>query len=79
MKKLLILCLAMPLLAACSTDSNSTKASVDSEIKLCCGGACETPEGYCCNDNHCGGECEDTLPVWTKEQREAAKAEKEAK
>ncbi len=79
MKKLLILCLAMPLLAACSTDSKSTKVSADSEIKLCCGGGCGTPAGYCCNDNHCGGECDETWPVWTEELKKAAEAEKVAK
>jgi len=75
MKKLLFLCLALPLLAACSTDANSTKASTDEVVKLCCGGVCGTPEGYCCNENHCGGKCDESLPVWTEELKAAADAE----
>lgn len=75
MKKLLFLCLALPLLAACSTGSQSTQVSSEGDVKLCCGGYCGTPEGYCCNENHCNGKCDSSLPVWTKEMRAAAEAE----
>lgn len=29
---------------------------------ICCGGACDTPAGYCCSDGTCGGNHEE-LPI----------------
>ncbi len=77
MKKLLFLCLALPLLAACSTDSNS-KASTDEPVRLCCDGFCDTPEGYCCSETHCNGRCDSSWLLYTPEMREQAKADAEA-
>ncbi|MAW59246.1 MAG: hypothetical protein CMJ94_00265 [Planctomycetes bacterium] len=34
------------------------------ELGACCGGGCYTPTGYCCNEGHCGGNCDESLPVW---------------
>jgi len=55
-----------------ATDNSATPASsaempdlAGLEIGPCCGGGCRTPEGYCCNENHCRGNCDETLPVWT--------------
>ena len=79
MKKLLILFLALPILAACSTDSEATKVSEEIDVKLCCGGDCETPAGYCCNEGHCDGACDAALPVWTEEEKAAAATADEAK
>jgi hypothetical protein len=31
--------------------------------KVCCGGGCDTPAGYCCMDGTCGGGHKE-LPVW---------------
>jgi hypothetical protein len=72
MKILTILFLALPVLAGCSTDSEAVKVSEDVDVKLCCGGDCETPDGFCCNESHCGGACDETLPVWTEEAKDAA-------
>ena len=44
-----------------------TAAGEELAIGDCCGSACETPEGYCCNDAHCGGKCDESLPVWDSE------------
>ena len=30
----------------------------------CCGGDCGVPEGYCCCESHCGGQCDEDLPIW---------------
>lgn len=34
------------------------------DVGPCCGFACNTPVGYCCNEAHCGGKCDESLPVW---------------
>ncbi|MCH2101190.1 MAG: hypothetical protein MK209_04655 [Planctomycetes bacterium] len=34
------------------------------DLGFCCGAACGTPDGYCCNEGHCGGRCDEALPIW---------------
>lgn len=38
-------------------------ASKEVAEKICCGGGCPTPAGYCCTDGTCHGG-HDELPVW---------------
>lgn len=77
---LLSLIFALPLLlTACGSsetgdaDATAEPAAAETvvtasgeELPLgdCCGGACGTPEGYCCNESHCGGKCDASLPIW---------------
>jgi hypothetical protein len=42
----------------------TTASGEELPVGSCCGGGCETPEGFCCNDAHCGGKCDESLPVW---------------
>ena len=35
--------------------ANATEAADEVAAKICCGGACDTPAGYCCSDGTCKG------------------------
>lgn len=48
------------------TDDVNKAAEAGTEAaaeKICCGGGCDTPAGYCCMDGTCGGGHKE-LPVW---------------
>jgi hypothetical protein len=79
MRSILLSAIFLLSLTSCGTSEADTNAS-DGAPKMvmtasgeelpvgsCCGGGCETPEGFCCNEAHCGGNCEETLPVWDHE------------
>ena len=36
------------------------------EVVVCCGGACDAPEGYCCADGTCHGNHAE-LPKWERD------------
>lgn len=45
----------------------ATMTTASGEVLLvgsCCNGGCGVPEGYCCNEAHCGGRCDESLPIW---------------
>ncbi|KAA3604328.1 MAG: hypothetical protein DWQ01_22225 [Planctomycetota bacterium] len=73
MKTFIILVLALGggwALPACG--GQHEHASGTEEAQLCCGGACGTPEGYCCST--C---CDDSLPKWDLEKNAPAEPAKE--
>lgn len=43
--------------------NGAENASKDVAEAICCGGACETPAGFCCSDGTCHGG-HDELPVY---------------
>ena len=58
LRVLFLAVLAAGFLASCG--EATTDAAEHQVAGLCCGGACETPEGYCC-----GMGCCPDLPTWT--------------
>ncbi len=74
----LVLALAAALLVpACTTEAGPAPAdgSAETEAKLCCGGSCGTPEGYCCNpETKCGGACPEDALAWDDAAKAAAAA-----
>lgn len=57
-------------LVSCGSDEQPEAKTVTTvsgevlDVGACCGAACNTPDGYCCNEGHCGGRCDESLPVW---------------
>ena len=63
---LILAVLGLFALGACCSECEEALAApaATTEANACCGGDCGVPEGYCCCESHCGGQCDEDLPIW---------------
>jgi hypothetical protein len=79
MRSILLSAIFLLSLTSCGTSEGDT-SSTDGTPKMvmtasgeelpvgtCCDSECETPENFCCNEAHCGGKCDASLPLWDDE------------